>query len=526
MQTKSSDSFLVTVVNGVPQFHDVTDSALASGFHSVPMPVTEHTAPQMEEDSKSKTVTETFGVPLGKDGPKLEPVAAIPSTPDFPAVGTRLRFTKDGYNFCNTAKKGDEITVLRHTGYGIVTSVVGLPDGEEWVFGKLWRDGLEIVPPLPTPPVRPEGVPYEGDDFIYSHKDTAIPHWKDQYRWKDFLFLNSSLERWHHDAGPHGCKDCHYALRRGSAIHRAQPWFHESQVVAGEQDSEELPCAECGELISQSGDGHNSRCFQINHPHPEYESPAPKNSTYPPDESEWPEKPDAGEGMMWERVSDAGVFEDGDIIYDACNRVWDRGEAGQRYERSIVFTRVPAPQWRELGAEDKDEVITADHQVAYRESDDNWMRPAYTKGMTFGKRLENHPNFRARTKLPRPLPPSDVVDPVSGVNERKEWEALTYANGVIQLTGDNREFPISGKIVRVTLVDESAPAERKASGVEARVCEDIAARQAVGIKKYGTTVEGSQLPYREWLNHHYQELLDASVYVKKQMEVLDGKEGA
>ena len=59
------------------------------------------------------------------------------------------------------------------------------------------------------------------------------------------------------------------------------------------------------------------------------------------------------------------------------------------------------------------------------------------------------------------------------------------------------------------------------TGVEARVCEDIAERQNKGIAKYGTTLENNPLQLREWLQHTYEELLDAALYAKRAMEELD-----
>lgn len=59
------------------------------------------------------------------------------------------------------------------------------------------------------------------------------------------------------------------------------------------------------------------------------------------------------------------------------------------------------------------------------------------------------------------------------------------------------------------------------TGTEARVCEDIAQRQKTGIAKYGTTVTANPLALRAWIRHHYEELLDAAVYVRRQMEEMD-----
>lgn len=61
----------------------------------------------------------------------------------------------------------------------------------------------------------------------------------------------------------------------------------------------------------------------------------------------------------------------------------------------------------------------------------------------------------------------------------------------------------------------------KPTGTEARVCADIAARQARGLAKYGTTVEANPLTLKAWLQHQYEELLDAAVYCRRAIEELD-----
>lgn len=57
-----------------------------------------------------------------------------------------------------------------------------------------------------------------------------------------------------------------------------------------------------------------------------------------------------------------------------------------------------------------------------------------------------------------------------------------------------------------------------AIGTEARVCEDIAARQRLGIAKYGTTVGENALPLDKWLKHAYEEALDFAIYLRRAME--------
>lgn len=59
------------------------------------------------------------------------------------------------------------------------------------------------------------------------------------------------------------------------------------------------------------------------------------------------------------------------------------------------------------------------------------------------------------------------------------------------------------------------------TGTESRVCEDIAKRQAIGIAKYGVTVEQQPLTLREWLQHAYLETLDKAIYLKRAIEEID-----
>lgn len=63
----------------------------------------------------------------------------------------------------------------------------------------------------------------------------------------------------------------------------------------------------------------------------------------------------------------------------------------------------------------------------------------------------------------------------------------------------------------------------EASGIESQVCHDIAARQQVGLEKYGTTVADNPLPLRDWLEHAYQECLDQAIYLRRAMAELDSK---
>ena len=65
----------------------------------------------------------------------------------------------------------------------------------------------------------------------------------------------------------------------------------------------------------------------------------------------------------------------------------------------------------------------------------------------------------------------------------------------------------------------------KPTGIEAIVCEEIALRQHLGINKYGTTVADNNLSLREWLQHQYEELLDAAVYCRRAIAEIDANAG-
>lgn len=56
---------------------------------------------------------------------------------------------------------------------------------------------------------------------------------------------------------------------------------------------------------------------------------------------------------------------------------------------------------------------------------------------------------------------------------------------------------------------------------EFQVCADITARQTKGVAKYGTSVRDNPLPLREWLEHAYEENLDAAIYLKRAMQEQD-----
>jgi hypothetical protein len=63
--------------------------------------------------------------------------------------------------------------------------------------------------------------------------------------------------------------------------------------------------------------------------------------------------------------------------------------------------------------------------------------------------------------------------------------------------------------------------------IVAAVQADLEARAALGLRKYGVTLDRTDLTAAEWLQHLYEELLDAACYIKRiQHEAPCGGTGA
>lgn len=57
--------------------------------------------------------------------------------------------------------------------------------------------------------------------------------------------------------------------------------------------------------------------------------------------------------------------------------------------------------------------------------------------------------------------------------------------------------------------------------VVASVVRDLQERSHIGQEKYGTTLERKDISIRGWLQHLYEELLDAANYTKRLMMEMD-----
>tara|TARA_B110001454_G_scaffold67796_1_gene66084 strand:+ start:70 stop:270 length:201 start_codon:yes stop_codon:yes gene_type:complete len=63
----------------------------------------------------------------------------------------------------------------------------------------------------------------------------------------------------------------------------------------------------------------------------------------------------------------------------------------------------------------------------------------------------------------------------------------------------------------------------KMSKIEENVCKKIMMRAKVGKRKYGVTMERDDLTLVEWMKHFSEELMDALVYIEKQIQMLEIK---
>lgn len=63
------------------------------------------------------------------------------------------------------------------------------------------------------------------------------------------------------------------------------------------------------------------------------------------------------------------------------------------------------------------------------------------------------------------------------------------------------------------------------SKIEDQVAKKLLDRADKGFNKYGVTMERTDLNLRDWLVHLQEELMDATVYVEKLLEVVDNGQG-
>ena len=55
------------------------------------------------------------------------------------------------------------------------------------------------------------------------------------------------------------------------------------------------------------------------------------------------------------------------------------------------------------------------------------------------------------------------------------------------------------------------------------VIREMVAREKLGIKKYGTTIDRSDYTLKDWLQHAIEEHMDSILYLKKAIQQLENK---
>ena len=66
--------------------------------------------------------------------------------------------------------------------------------------------------------------------------------------------------------------------------------------------------------------------------------------------------------------------------------------------------------------------------------------------------------------------------------------------------------------------------EPRIPDIEPLLAQMLLDRQALGVRKYGTTVAGNPLTLREWLWHSLEEKLDDCVYMLRAIKEIDAQQ--
>jgi len=62
------------------------------------------------------------------------------------------------------------------------------------------------------------------------------------------------------------------------------------------------------------------------------------------------------------------------------------------------------------------------------------------------------------------------------------------------------------------------------SEIEEKVIEKIRQRAELGLNKYNTTMERTDLTLKEWINHAMEEAMDLSVYLQRILMMLESQD--
>tara|TARA_R110002126_G_scaffold8130_1_gene39021 strand:+ start:132 stop:509 length:378 start_codon:yes stop_codon:yes gene_type:complete len=93
--------------------------------------------------------------------------------------------------------------------------------------------------------------------------------------------------------------------------------------------------------------------------------------------------------------------------------------------------------------------------------------------------------------------PLQIV-PKEKMYSREEWDVL------------------QDSLIGQPLIDESIE-----DTIVRSVREDLKRRSELGIKKYGVTLDRTDLKLKDWLQHLYEETLDSALYLKRAIKELN-----
>lgn len=99
--------------------------------------------------------------------------------------------------------------------------------------------------------------------------------------------------------------------------------------------------------------------------------------------------------------------------------------------------------------------------------------------------------------------------------DEKSTEPKRCPHGVI--------YPHECRQCFLEIPEEQPLSPAKELSTEQLVCDEIMRRKERGLAKYGTTVDRTDLTHEQWQQHLLEELLDAAVYLMRQMR--DGNSG-
>lgn len=281
--------------------------------------------------------------------PRIESVVTEPPIPEgFPPVPETPGFRKVNRGFDWTNKKAPNGYLFADTKSEVWLDRKGTQETQSSSAPYIFY--IELLPAEPTGVVSPKSAQAAFMGALADEKAAQVKAYdeasKGVFATEDPIDTREKLEaeisnmedgqpEWR-ELGPHE------VIERGDEVSRFGEWIVPGRSVGKSVESNR----------SEMGSFRARRRVT---PEPQAEQPhfvpyaiqAEPATSYPPPESEWPEKPDPGPGMVWERMPTDGKRPKGSIalILPAYGTLhWRTTDSEMSYYNTIVFRAVPAPQ--------------------------------------------------------------------------------------------------------------------------------------------------------------------------------------